>query len=352
MATPLQVQAKLSGAGFDMAVHGTGEPWAEQPKADLNLVVRQGDLAALFGLKPMSVPGLNVSLSSRLAIDGRSYKFENIDSVISGARVRGRLAVVHGDEIGIDGAVDMDVLELAPVTSLVIGAAGHAAAEPLTRGFFEGWRGRVSFQAQRGLLPGGTELQSVSGVIKSDGQLLGFENLKGRIGGGEAIADIDVRRNAGNTTIDTRVQLSNVDATALRYRELSIPSGRASLQMTLATQGRSAAALTGAVSGSGSWKFEDARIKGLDASVFEAAKRAGDAGQISSETKLKDAIEPVLASGALSVPSMQVPFSLKDGRLRIDTTTLNATDARAVVTGGYEQTLSIMLTLKVSSIAT
>ena len=66
-----------------------------------------------------------------------------------------------------------------------IGAAGHDAAEPLGTGLAKGWRGRIAFQALRGLLPGGSELQPVSGVVKSDGQSLTFDAIKGKIGGGE-----------------------------------------------------------------------------------------------------------------------------------------------------------------------
>ena len=41
------------------------------------------------------------------------------------------------------------------------------------------------------------------------------------------------------------VQFSGVDGTALRYRNLAMPAGRASMQMALTSQGRSASALIG-----------------------------------------------------------------------------------------------------------
>ena len=52
------------------------------------------------------------------------------------------------------------------------------------------------FQALRGALPGGGELRPVSGIVKSDGQSLTLEALKGGIGGGEATASIDAKQNA------------------------------------------------------------------------------------------------------------------------------------------------------------
>ena len=53
----------------------------------------------------------------------------------------------------------------------------------------KGWRGRIAFQALRGTLPGGAELRPVSGIVKSDGQSLTFDAIKGGIGGGETHGD-------------------------------------------------------------------------------------------------------------------------------------------------------------------
>jgi len=45
---------------------------------------------------------------------------------------------------------------------------------------------------------------------------------------------------------------------------------------------------------------------------------------------------PVLSSGSLPVASAQIPFTIRDGRLRIGATTLDAQGARAIVSGGYD----------------
>jgi AsmA-like C-terminal region len=115
-----------------------------------------------------------------------------------------------------------------------------------------------------------------------------------------------------------------------------MPAGRASMQMTLASQGRSASALTGALSGSGTVTLESAGIAGLNPRVFEVAIRASDAGQATDDARLRQIVEPVLSSGALSVASAQIPFSIRDGRLRVGATTLDSKDARAIISGGYD----------------
>jgi len=104
----------------------------------------------------------------------------------------------------------------------------------------------------------------VSGTVKSDGQSLSFDTIKGTIGGGEAVASIDAKPGANGIALNANLQLKGVDGAALRYRGLAMPAGRASLQMTLAAQGRSASALMGAMSGNGTVTLEAAAISGLD----------------------------------------------------------------------------------------
>jgi large subunit ribosomal protein L24 len=136
--------------------------------------------------------------------------------------------------------------------------------------------------------------------------------------------------------LNARVQLSGVEGAALRYRGLKMPAGRASMQMTLASHGRSASALTGALSGSGTVTLESAAVAGLDPRAFEAAIRASDGGQATDDVKLRQIVERVLSAGALSVKSAQIPFSIGDGRIRVGATTLDAEGARAIISGGYD----------------
>ena len=332
----LRLKAKISGKGLDADADGTAEPWAQEPKANFSLKVRNADFGPLLDLKPSDMLAQNIGLSSRVSLAGNRLAFDDLDSSIAGSRLRGHVAVTLGDEKNIEGEIGLDQLALAPAFALAMGAAGHDAAEPLTAGLVKGWRGKVAFQALRGALPGGSELQPVSGVVKSDGQSLTFDAIKGKIGGGEATATIDARPGANGIALNASIQLSGVDGTALRYRNLAMPAGRASLQMALASQGRSASALTGALSGSGTVTLESAKIAGLDPRAFEAAVRASDGGQAKDEARLRQIVEPALLAGALAVGSAQIPFNIRDGRLRVGATTLDANGVRATVSGGYD----------------
>ncbi|MBR1245820.1 AsmA family protein [Bradyrhizobium sp. AUGA SZCCT0169] len=332
----LRLKAKISGKGLDADADGTAEPWAQEAKGSFSLKVRSADFGPLLDLKPTDTLAQNIGLSSRVSLAGNKLTFDDLDSSIAGSRLRGHVAITLGDEKNIEGEIGLDQIALAPAFALAMGAAGHDAAEPLTAGLVKGWRGKVAFQALRGLLPGGSELQPVSGIVKSDGQSLTFDSIKGKIGGGEATTTIDARQGPNGIALNASVQLSSVDGTALRYRNLSMPAGRASLQMALASQGRSAAALTGALSGSGTVTLESARIAGLDPRAFEVAVRASDGGQAKDDARLKQIVEPALLAGALAVGSAQIPFNIRDGRLRVGATTLDANGVRATVSGGYD----------------
>ena len=333
---PLRLNVKISGAGLDAEAQGTAEPWAPQPRGSVALKARSINLAPLFDLKPSDRLAQNISLSSRVSLFGGKLTLEDLDGAMAGSRLRGRLAVTLEGERNVEGEVGLDALDLSSAFALAIGAAGRDAAEPLGSGLLKGWRGQIAFQALRGLVPGGAELRPVGGTVKSDGQSLVFDALKGGIGGGEASGIIDARPTTGGLALNARLRLTGVDGGALHYRALAMPAGRASAQMTLASQGRSASALTGALSGSGTVTLESARVAGLDPRAFDVAIRASDAGQATDDIRLRKIVEPALAGGTLLVASAQIPFTVRDGRLRVGATTLDAEIARAIVSGGYD----------------
>ena len=142
---PLQVKAKLSGAGLDAEAQGSADPFAQETKANLNLRIGSANLAPLLDLKPTDTLAQDIGLSSRLTVAGPKWTFDDLDSTIAGSRLRGRVALTLDEEKSIDGEVGLDALELAPAFGLAIGAAGHDSAEPLGAGLVKGWRICSSF---------------------------------------------------------------------------------------------------------------------------------------------------------------------------------------------------------------
>ncbi|MBR0904707.1 AsmA-like C-terminal region-containing protein [Bradyrhizobium liaoningense] len=331
---PLQVNAKLSGGGLDADAQGSFD-WPAS-KGSASLRVRNANLAPLLGTSATDKSAQNVSLSARVGLSGNRLTFDDLDSSAAGSHLRGHLTVTLDQERSVEGEVGLDTLDLAPALAMAIGAAGRESGEPLSPGLVSGWRGRIVFQALRGTLPGGIELRPVGGTIRSDGQSLALDALKGNVGGGDMSASLDARNGAGGLAVNTRIELRNVDATTLRFRDLSLPKGRVSVQMALTSQGRSVAALTGALAGNGTVTLDAAEITGLNPRAFEIAIRASDGGQVADDNRLRQLVEPALSAGPIKVASAQIPFTIRDGRLRVGATPLEAKNARAIVSGGYD----------------
>ena len=95
---PLRLKAKITGAGLDAEADGSAEPWAQDAKANFNLRVRSADLGPLLDLKPTDRLAQNIALSSRVSLAGNKLNFDDLDSTIAGTRLRGRIALVLGDE--------------------------------------------------------------------------------------------------------------------------------------------------------------------------------------------------------------------------------------------------------------
>ncbi|AVT82418.1 AsmA family protein [Rhodopseudomonas palustris] len=328
----LHGKVKLAAAGLDAEASGEIEPFAAEPKAALSLNARKLDLAPLFDLPAAGAP---LSLATQLAVAGSTWTFKDIDAGIAGSRLRGRLKLTRGKTAELDGEAGLDTLPLGSALQLALGAAERPADDPLGPGWLRGWRGKIAFQAVRAELPGGSELQPLRGVVRSDGRSLTLDG-NGKLGGGEIKAMLTAKPTDAGVALDAQLSVKDADAATLHYGALALPPGKLSLQATLASSGRSASALAGALSGGGTVTLSQAAISGLDPSAFVVAIRAADQGQPVDADHLAKLVEPALKAGPLKVDSAQFPISVSDGRFKLAPTTLQAKDARAVVSGGYD----------------
>ena len=221
---PLRLKVKMGG-GLDAEAEGTAEPWAAEPKASVNLKVRSVDLAPLFDLKPSADPVRNISLSSRVSLAGNRLSFDDLDSTISGSRLRGRLALILDQEKNVEGEVGLDTLDLGPAFAACDRRRDTMPPSRSVRAL-EGlaWSHRVPGPARRAarrrrIAPGqrrGQERRPVAGSI---------DQARHRRRRGER--HYHARVTANGIALNARVQFSGVEGAALRYRGLKMPEGRA-----------------------------------------------------------------------------------------------------------------------------
>jgi len=355
---PLAARLSLSGPNLDVDAQGTLAPATiaaalgpgaagETKPADapaggnggpattVALAARKLDLAPLFDIAPGRLPA--IAVTSRVAISGSELSLDDVDATVSGARVRGRLVFKRGKSPEFHGELGMDRLDLATAVAMATGALGHGLDEPLGRAPCAGTSGTLALQAPRGMLPGGLEIKALGATLRCDGASLSLGG-KGTIGGGEAEGELTAQSGADGVGVDARLQMSGVDGASLTWRGLTPPAGKTALQLTLSGHGRTAGVIGGALSGGGTWSIEHARIGGLDPAAFDAAVAASDAGKVSGDTALRELASKALKGAPLSVAAAQIPFTLRDGGLRVAQTTLDGDGARLVVSGGYDYT--------------
>lgn len=302
---------------------------ADQPKKRMfDLNVRRAALAPW--LKPQQEV---TNLSSRLVVTDDAFSLENFSGKLGTAPVKGNLSLSHQGEQTLTGNIEMDAFDMQAVTASVLGVDDRAPTDPLAQGLI-GWRGSVAVKADKALLPGGMEAAAVSGTVQGDGSSISFDHVKGTIGGGAATLSAAIKRSPSETVIDASLKLEQADASALKYRGLQLPPGKASVRMTLVTRGRSAAALRNALSGNGVLTLTGVQLPALDVAAFDAAEKASD--NPVAKNKMESVVATALDRAPLAVTSVDVPFVIKDARVHADPTVFQSDAARATISGSYD----------------
>ena len=331
---PLAVKATLAGRDLDATVEGNLEPWQADASAALNVAVRKANIAPLAGAQPTDPPVI-VSAASHVDVAGNKITLSGLDTTLGASHLRGRLGVKLGDELAVDGELGADVIDIPSIVAAAFGSSGRGSTDPFGKGLLRGWRGRVAFQSLRGTTGLG-DIRPLSGTIEADSGAVTLQALTGTFAGGQAKADVAARRDGDGVAVTGHLQLSGADGAKLRFRNLAMPAGRAAAELNFTATGRSASALLGAMSGSGTVTLENAQIGGFAPNIFQMVADASDAGQLSDPARLKAFVDPLLTGGTFKASSAELPIAMKDGQLRIAATRLNGNAAQLVVSGGYD----------------
>ena len=302
---------------------------ADQPKKRMfDLNVRRAALVPW--LKPQQEV---TNLSSRLVVTDDAFVLENFSGKLGATPVKGNLSLSRNEEKNLTGNIETGALDMQGLMASMLGADDRAPTDPLAQGLI-GWRGAVAVKADKAILPGGMEAAAVSGTVQGDGSSISFDRVKGTIGGGAVTLSASIKRGASDSAIDASFRLEQADASALKYRGLQLPPGKASVRMTLATRGRSAAALRNALSGNGVLTLTDAQLPALDVAAFDAAEKASD--DPAAKNKMESVVAAALDRAPLAAASVDVPFAIKDARVHADPTVFQSDAARATISGSYD----------------
>ena len=339
LAGDLRLDTRIVSANLDARASGSLRPFtSDARRMALDIAVGTADLV-LSGAGTKPVP---VALKTRLVSDALSVRFDDFSANIAGSAVRGRLGVVYGEPLGIDGELRTDRIDIGAVLATVIGGAraskdGKLCSEtPFALPALPQLSGRINVSAAQANLTQALQVSKFVSAVRFADADVSVEDIAGELLGGRLSGEMTVRRGADALGLQARIAVTDADATQLLFGDGAAPlTGQAALTMQLEGMGRSPRALVGSLIGTGTLVLDHARIASLDPKVFAAAMTSVDQGLPIDAPRVRDVANRGLDAGPLVVPHAEATLIVAAGVARIDTFKARADAADLAVTGAY-----------------
>ncbi len=315
---------------------------ADGVKLTSRLRVAQADLRPLRSSDDAPLP---VSLTTRLSLAGHSVTLDDIDAKLGGSAVRGRLALAGLSPIRIDGALETDRLEVAPLIAGAIGMPVSASRDgiwtwssaPFGAGVFGVYSGQVILTARRvDLLPhvAGLGFRATLRIGKDE---FTVDDAAADVAGGHFTGHMSFKASEDGLTARAKLALTNVDAAGL-LASGARPAVTGSLDLTgeLEGSGLSPVALIGSLRGSGKAALSNGQFAGLDPRAFDTVTQAVDRGLPVDAGRISDVVIKALDSGALSVKRAEGTIALSAGQARLGNVTAACEGAGLSLSGNLD----------------
>jgi large subunit ribosomal protein L24 len=330
----LTIDTAFAGAGLDATAAGS-LGWSNGgPKGTLAVAVAAADV------KPLRRAGaaqVMIDVAARLAIDGAKVAVSDIKGSMAGSAITGRLGLSLAQPLGVDGRIDAERVELAPLLALALGmpADRPSGPEPFAVAPPVELAGRIAFTAKTVALTAALAANEVSGTLVLEPAAVAMEAVAGRLANGRLSGDARLHIGQNGVTLYGVVTLTDAALNRL-LSSPARPSGRFTLQLRVDGSGRSPAALIGALRGGGTLTIDNLQAPGLDPNAIGAAIRAADQGVSVDVVRIGDIVRSALDRGNLTVPWIGGGFTIADGRASFDEVTAKAQDADLTASGGLD----------------
>jgi uncharacterized protein involved in outer membrane biogenesis len=363
----LAVSGQFAAGALSISTSGTIQlSDRARPTAGLNVKVSNANIRSpqpVAAGRPAELLPTSVNAGLDL-IEGRLH-LTDVAGTVAGTSVRGRLVLgIQQQPITVAGDLDVGAVNLPPLIALAIGipaqtagavgtsaAAGGGPAGLWPADPFEQSRlrlsGQIAVKAARVAFTPKLSAQDVRGVLHLGDTQVALQVTDGKLAGGRVAGELVFLRHGEELIARSRVGLTDANAAELLPGE-GVLSGRLTLRVAAEGTGMSAVALVGSLSGSGTFKLENARLVRLDPAAFDTVIRAVDRGLPIDAVRIRDRMDAALASGVLVVPLAEGEISIDAGHARLSNTTVRAQRADLAVNGGInlaEGALDARLTL-------
>ena len=351
----LRLEGRLTAAGLEAALRGNLRAFAEDGvsgSADLNLAA--ADVVMLQQAVGRSAQSTPLTLRARVNVTPRQIAFTNVNGLVAGANVNGRLAFPLQLPLKVDGRIEAEAIDVAALLGTLSGAPVHEptpagkkppewSAEPFDRGLLGRFGGQIAVRAARASFTPNLEGRQLQASLRFSDTGMTAEDIQGSLAGGRLEGQIALNQGLDGLSADLRLKLTAADISALLPAQPRAPvSGRASVKFDAKGSGRSMASLLGALEGSGLLSAEGVALAGLDPRAFESVIRATDGVLAIEAAKVRDIVEPGLDSGRLRIPSVEAPFAISGGQIRLPTIRVKGERADLGVSGSVDLTQSTL----------
>ncbi|HKY86446.1 MAG TPA: AsmA-like C-terminal region-containing protein, partial [Pseudorhodoplanes sp.] len=335
---PIRLDSRVAAAeGLEARMQGTLRLSNDAASGQFDLAVGNADLGWL-----RTAPGerITTAFTSRVAMNGRQFQFENAMASVAGVPLRGKLDVDLTSIPRITGHIDADTVDAAAIVGSIAGLPARAdsanwPAEPFTTGFFGGLTGRVAVSAaQAGI--GQYLVKELRTSLRLEPSEFFVETIEGEVADGKLSGDISLRKAAEGLNLKARLALQNVDARAFLSLDGGPIGGRLGLQFDVEGVGLSPKAMVGSLTGNGTLSLDRASVAGLDPRVFPTVMRAADRGLPLEPAKIRDAVAPWLDTGPLEIAHADGVLAITGGQVRLPTMIARAKGADISASGNFD----------------
>lgn len=339
LAGDLQLDSRVVSANLDVRASGGVRPFASDAgRMSLDIAVGTASVLVPGGAKP--VPA---AIKTRFQSDALGVQFNDVSANIAGSAVRGRLGIVYGEPLAIDGELRTDRIDIGAVLATAIGGAGPAKGDrlwsetPFALPPLPELSGRMTIRAAQATLTPSWQATKFVSALRFSGTDVGVEDIAGELLGGRLAGEMTIRRGADTLGLQGRIAVTDADATQLLFGDGAAPlTGQAALTLQLEGMGRSPRALVGSLNGTGTLVLDHARIAALDPNVFAVAMTSVDQGLPIDAPRVREVANRGLDAGPLVVPHAEATLVVAAGVARIDTFKARADAADLAVAGSYD----------------
>ena len=230
----LRLDGRFEGAGLDAAVGGALRSADARRSGTFDVRVTAADARLLPHRDP--AVALPLTLGTRLVVDGDKLTLDALDGKIAGAAVKGRLAIVLGHPMQVEGQLDADSIDAAAVIATALGSpastrhAGPWSAEPFGPGPLADVGGRIAVSAARASVAPGIVARQLHGTVLFEPSAITLDSIEGSLGEGRLAAQGTFRAAPTGVSTEARIAVTNADVSVFMPRAAAGQvSGRVSL---------------------------------------------------------------------------------------------------------------------------